>query len=138
MTYITKNNNKEIFSFQFLWMVESLFIQRKCVLPLITILAADKLIFIFFVGFRKKNLAWMIWLETSFKVKICYKSVERKYFSEIPGFIYSCSISHIWEHELCLGQLGSLDSKGKFLKFCSSMLLLRASFSCFNDKTKTN
>ena len=36
-------------------MVEGIFIQRKCVLPLITILAADKLIFIFFVGFRKKS-----------------------------------------------------------------------------------
>ena len=55
--------------------------------------------------------------------------------SHEPSSIYSCSIGHIWEHELC--HLGCWAVKEKFLKrrnFCLSKQLFEVVFSCFEGQ----
>ena len=52
-----------------------------------------------------------------------------------PSSIYSCSIGHILEHEIC--HLGCWAGKGKFLKrrnFCLSKQLFEVVFSCFEGQ----
>ena len=54
-----------------------------------------------------------------------------------PSYIYSCSIGHILEHEIC--HLGCWAGKGKFLKrrnFCLSKQLFEVVFSCFEGQKK--
>ena len=54
------------------------------------------------------------------------------FFGNIPSSIYSCSIDHFLEHEIC--HLGCLGRNKKFLKrpnFCLSMQLFRVVFSTF-------
>ena len=52
-----------------------------------------------------------------------------------PSSIYSCSIGHIWEHEIC--HLGCWAVSEKFLKwrnFCLSVQLFGVVFSCFDGQ----
>ena len=54
-----------------------------------------------------------------------------------PSSIYSSSIGHILEHEIC--HLGCWAGKGKFLKrwnFCLSKQLFEVVFSCFDCQKK--
>ena len=56
-------------------------------------------------------------------------------FGVIPSSIYSCSISHIWEHEFC--HLGFWAIKGKFLKrqnFCLKCYFLGSLLHVFMGK----
>ena len=52
-----------------------------------------------------------------------------------PSYIYSCFLSHIWEHEFC--HLGCWAVKEKILKrwnFCLSKQLFEVVFSCFEGQ----
>ena len=64
-------------------------------------------------------------------------SVHHLQLNYTPSSIYSCSISHIWEHEFC--HLGCWAVSEKFLKrrnFCLSMLLFWVVFSTFCGQKK--
>ena len=64
--------------------------------------------------FKHHYSVW-VWVRQYIKYQVGYK----------PSYIYSCSISHIWEHEFVLGHLGS-----SLLNWL--ILLLKTVFSCFH------
>ena len=66
-----------------------------------------------------------------------HKTLSSCFKGKIPSSMYSCSLSHILEHEFfCLGRLGSPGSKGKKVDLSFSEQLLRVVFSTFCGQKK--
>ena len=71
------------------------------------------------------------------KPSTVFEPTEVLLFTVRPSSIYSCSIGHILEHEIC--HLGCWAGKGKFLKrrnFCISKQLFEVVFSTFWGQKK--